>query len=259
MDIKKIYISGGSQCIGGGFNWPEVKKVYKEVFNLEIENHLDVAYPTIVGKHFNVPVVNEGDFGGSVHRLLRLTYDYIFKNINDLNDTLFIIEIPPGWREEVYSNELKRMVNMTIGNILSPDDPTDFAGGHDKKDLHKIHKVISSYFEAFVDYDLELDKWMRGILGLLSYFKLNNLKYILIDTGDFQHFLFRNKVKGDYNYIWFEGPNWPYNTTPMTHWLNEQKLLIKDETNGLATDEHMGIEAHKIVANHIINYVNEKL
>ena len=50
MDIKKIYISGGSQCIGGGFNWPEVKKVYKEVFNLEIENHLDVAYPTIVGK-----------------------------------------------------------------------------------------------------------------------------------------------------------------------------------------------------------------
>jgi hypothetical protein len=67
------------------------------------------------------------------------------------------------------------------------------------------------------------------------------------------------KVKGDYNYIWFEGPNWPYNTTPMTHWLTEQKLLIKDETNGLATDEHMGIEAHKIVANNIINYINEKL
>ena len=29
-DIKKIYVCGGSQCIGAGFIWEDVKKIYKE-------------------------------------------------------------------------------------------------------------------------------------------------------------------------------------------------------------------------------------
>jgi hypothetical protein len=144
--ISKIFVSGGSQCIAGGFLHEEVKKVYNENFNIEINNHLDYAYPNILAKKLNVDIINEGASGGSITRMIRKTYEYITKNKKDINETLFIFEVPPGWRDEYYSNELNRYVNMTIGNICSPHDITDAANGHNPNDIFKIHKDISNFF-----------------------------------------------------------------------------------------------------------------
>ena len=36
--INKIFVSGGSQCIGGGFINDDVKKAYNEKFNIKIDN-----------------------------------------------------------------------------------------------------------------------------------------------------------------------------------------------------------------------------
>jgi hypothetical protein len=247
--MKKIFVTGGSHCIGGGFNWKHVLSVYQNI-GYDITNQYDITYPKLVSENFNCDVIFEGDFGGSINRLINKTYDYIFNN--DVKDTLFIIEMPPGWRDEFYSIELNRSVNMTIGNILSPDDETDVACGYDVKDLHKIHKDISNYFYKFVDYEKERKKWMNGIMGLLSYFKLNKLKYILIDSGDFQNYLRNHNLKeDDYNFLWFDNGN------AMNNWINEKKLTIKCETNGLSNDEHLGIKGHKLVAEKIINYINE--
>lgn len=247
--MKKIFVTGGSHCIGGGFNWKHVLSVYQNI-GYDITNQYDITYPKLVSENFNCDVIFEGDFGGSINRLINKTYDYIFNN--DVKDTLFIIEMPPGWRDEFYSIELNRSVNMTIGNILSPDDETDVACGYDVKDLHKIHKDISNYFYKFVDYEKERKKWMNGIMGLLSYFKLNKLKYILIDSGDFQNYLRNHNLKeDDYNFLWFDNGN------AMNNWINEKKLTIKCETNGLSNDEHLGIKGHKLVSEKIINYINE--
>jgi len=247
--MNKIFVTGGSHCIGGGFNWDHVINFYRDN-GYNINNRYDITYPKLVAEKFNCEVIFEGDFGGSVTRLINKTYDFIFNN--DVKDTLFIIEMPPGWRDEFYSIDLNRNVNMTIGNILSPDDETDVACGHDVKDLHKIHKDISNYFYKFIDYEKEKKKWMNGIMGLLSYFKLNNLDYILIDSGDFQSYLRNYNLKeDDYNFLWFDNGN------AMNNWINEKKLTIKHETNGLSYDEHLGIEGHKLVAEKIINYVKE--
>ena len=43
----------------------------------------------------------------------------------------------------------------------------------------------------------------------------------------------------------------------MHNWINDEKLTIKLETNGEANDEHLGIKGHKLVADKIINYINE--
>ncbi len=35
----------------------------------------------------------------SLNRMIRKTYNYIFNNVDILSDTLFVLEIPPMWRE----------------------------------------------------------------------------------------------------------------------------------------------------------------
>jgi hypothetical protein len=255
--IKKIFVSGGSQCIAGGFIHNEVKKAYKEKFNIEVKDHLDFAYPNILAKKLGVDIVNEGASGGSITRMIRKTYEYIIKNKKDINETLFIFEVPPGWRDEYYSNELKRHVNMTIGNICSPDDETDAANGHNPKDIYKIHKDISNFFYNFIDDEVHKTKMMTGLLGFMSFIKLNNLNYILNDTGDFDTFLSRNNLERDYNFVWFSD-KFEY---PMWQWAGEQKLLIKHETNGASKDEHMGIKGNELMATklyNILNNINDK-
>jgi hypothetical protein len=250
MNLKRIYINGGSQCIGAGFIWKEVQEIYKSK-NIEIVNHLDFAYPSILGRMLNVDVIIDGSPGGSINRMIRKTYDFLFQN--DVSNTLIILEVPPGWRDEFYSLELGRYVNMTIGNILSPDDNTEVACGHNRKDLHKIHKDITNYFYNFVNDKIELDKNMINLMGLLSYLKLNKINYLLIDTGDFHYFLQRNKQPFDYNFIWFNDQ-----TFPMWDWINKNKLKIVDETNGLSNDEHMGIEGNQLVAEKLFKIINNE-
>ena len=243
-------MSGGSQCIGGGFNLKDVVDVYRTEMNINIENRFDITYPKLVGNYFNSDVIFEGEFGGSINRMIRKTYEYIFNN--NVADTLFILEVPPGWRDEFYSNELNRNVNMTIGNILSPDDNTDAANGNDVKDLHKIHKDITNYFYNFIDYEIDKRKWMYSLIGLLSYFQLHKLKYIVMDNGDLQQFLkSQNKSEDDYNLLWFDKGN------SLNNWINENGLTIKLETNNKSNDEHLSIKGHQMVAEKIINYVKE--
>jgi hypothetical protein len=248
--ISKIFVSGGSHCIGGGFNWENVVDVYRTEMNINIENGFDITYPKLLGNYFNSDVIFEGEFGGSINRMIRKTYEYIFNN--NVADTLFILEVPPGWRDEFYSNELNRNVNMTIGNILSPDDNTDVANGNDVKDLHKIHKDITNYFYNFIDYEIDKRKWMYSLIGLLSYFQLHKLKYIVMDNGDLQQFLkSQNKSEDDYNLLWFDKGN------SLNNWINENGLTIKLETNNKSNDEHLSIKGHQMVAEKIINYVKE--
>jgi hypothetical protein len=248
--ISKIFVSGGSHCIGGGFNWEDVVDVYRTEMNINIENRFDITYPKLVGTYFNSDVIFEGEFGGSINRMIRKTYEYVFNN--NVADTLFILEVPPGWRDEFYSNELNRNVNMTIGNILSPDDNTDVANGNDVKDLHKIHKDITNYFYNFIDYEIDKRKWMYNLIGLISYFQLHKLKYIVMDNGDLQQFLkMQNKSEDDYNLLWFDKGN------SLNNWINENGLTIKLETNNKSNDEHLSIKGHQMVAEKIINYVKE--
>lgn len=248
--INKIYINGGSQCIAAGFIWSDVKDIYKNR-GIIIDSHLDVSYPHLLSKRLGVDLVNEGAPGGSINRMIRKTFDYIFNN--DISNTLFILEIPPGWRDEFYSIELKRYVNITIGNILSADDKTEEANGHSVKDLHRIHKHVTNYFYNFIDDEIDQQKVMLNLLGLLSYFKLNNIKYLIIDSGSFHTFMYRKKQPTDYKFVWFDNHEFS-----MNDWINKNKLAIKFETDNLSNEEHMGIEGNKLVAEKLFKIISDE-
>jgi hypothetical protein len=237
MYFDKIYVNGCSFSCAGGLNWEEVKFQYKNKLNILIDNHLDFAYPTIVAKELNIPITNESAQGGSLNRLIRMTYEYIYKN--DVSKTLFILELPPMWRDELYSFRLNRLMNITWGVIKNPNtDKTEIANGYNSKDINYVYRDIINYFDNFVNIDFETDNSMNNLLGLLSK---------LLDCCDFESFLKTHNLKKDYDFVKFDGKS-------INNWFKDEKLSINDEL-GINIDNHLGIEGNKIAANILLKNI----
>ena len=246
MYFDKIYSNGCSFSCAGGLNWEEVKSQYKNKLNIAIHNHLDFAYPNIVAKELNIPIINESAQGGSLNRLIRMTYEYIYKN--NVSKTLFILELPPMWRDELYSFKLDRLVNITWGVIKNPNtDKTEIANGYDSKDINYVYRDIINYFDNFVDIDFETNKSMNNLLGLLSYIQPNNISFKLLDCCDFESFLKTHNLKNNYDFVKFDGKS-------INNWFKDEKLSINDEL-GISIDNHLGIEGNKIAANILLKNI----
>jgi len=250
MSFNTIYVNGCSFSCGGGFNWDSVKQSYKDRLNIEITNPFDFAYPTIVSNYFKSKIVNESIPGGSTNRLIRKTYEYIFKNLNNINETLFILELPPQWRDEFYSNILNRELNITHGLINHPDtDLTERANGNPKDDVDKFYNEFINYFNNFLNLEFEEKKTTNNLIGLISFIKSKNLKYVIIDGFMFKHNLEINKLNAnEYQFCKFD------DNYMMHSWFSENKLTISNEL-GIDIDGHAGIEGNKKIAEIIINYI----
>jgi hypothetical protein len=251
MKFKKLYVNGCSFSCGNGLDLVEIKELYKQKLNIEIPNHLDFAYPNIFANKHNIEIINDAIPGGSLNRLIRKTYSYIFNNTDSIKDTLFILELPPMWRDEFYSNKLDRLVNITWGTIKHPNtDLTNIRNGYNISDILSIHKDLENYFKNFIDVDFEETKAMKNMLGLLSYIILNNINYILIDCSGFDDFLKKNNLKNDYNFLWFDNKK-------MHHWIDDNNLRISDELS-IKIDRHAGIEGNKIISKKLEEYIIKK-
>jgi len=248
-DFKKIYANGCSFTGAGGLNFQSVRNEYFKILGIKLDDdYIQYAYPNIVAKIIDVPIENEAISGGSMNRLIRKTYQYAYDNQSSISNTLFILELPPMWRDEVYCNYLDRLMNVTWGTIKEPTtDMTDVAAGYDVGDLKRISKDLQSYFYHFVNTDFEYKKSMNNFLGLMYFLKHNNAKIALIDNTMFEEFLQSNNLKHDFNFI-------PFGGFQMQQWFIANKLTINDELN-TKIDGHAGIEGNKRIANIVLNYL----
>lgn len=251
--FNKIYANGCSFSCAGGLQWDYTKELYKEKLSITIDNHMDLAYPTLISNHYNVPIENDAISGGSINRLVRKTYEYIYKNISDVKNTLFILEIPPMWRDELWSNKLDRTLNVTSGLISHPDtDLTDISNGYSKHEFKKIYNEIMIYFDSFVNPDFEDNKAFNSVLGLISFIKILNINYIILDNSHFHHYLVKHGMtKKDFNFCFFEN-------VEMSKWFNFRKLTINDEL-GMHIDGHAGIKGNKLISEIVINHINNTI
>ncbi len=249
MEFNKIYTNGCSFTGAGGLNFKFVRDKYKQILNIDLsDDYIQYAYPNVISKALNIDIINDAVSGGSVNRLIRKTYQYVYDNQHTISDTLFILEIPPMWRDEVYSNQLDRLMNLTWGTIKTPDkDLTDVAAGYDISDMKKVHKELQSYFYNFVNTDFEYKRSMNSMLGLMYFLKHKNIKVVLIDNASFQNFLHRNGLEHDFNFISF-------GQYEMQEWFVMNRLRIDDELK-VKIDGHAGVEGNKEIARIVLNYL----
>lgn len=254
MKFNKIYANGCSFTCAGGINFSFVREKYKQILNIDlVDDYIQYAYPNVIGKKLNLDVVNQAASGGSINRLIRKTYQYFYDNRNEIEKTLFILELPPMWRDEIYCNKLDRFMNITWGTIKqATNDMTDVANGYDVSDIRQVHQNIQSYFYNFVNIDVEYKKSMNNLLGLIHFLKSNNIEVILIDNTLFKKFLLINNLKTNLNFVDFDN-------IEMQYWFIENKLTINDEL-GIKIDGHAGLEGNVQISNKVLDYLyNNKI
>lgn len=250
--FEKIYTNGCSFTCAGGLNDKNVRKKYKEILNIDLQDdYIQYAYPNIISKELNIQIHNDAESGGSVNRLIRTTYEYVYKNQLTSSKTLFILELPPMWRDEIYSNEFERLMNVCPATITDPDSGIPAAFCEYKiNDIKNISKNLQSYFYNFVNIEFEFKKSMNNLLGLLHFLKNNNIETILIDNCFFEKFLKDNNLNNNFDFISF-------NNIPMYVWFSENKLTINDELN-INMDGHAGYYGNQKIASIVLDYIKNK-
>lgn len=258
--FKRIYANGCSFTCAGGLDDKNIRKKYKEILDINLEDdYIQYAYPNIVAKKLNLSITNESQSGGSVNRVIRKTYEYVYKNSSTISETLFILELPPMWREEIYSNEFNRVLNICPATITDPDSgiPAAF-NGYKTNDIKNLSKNLQSYFYNFINVEFEYKKSMNNLLGLLHFLKNNNIRFVLIDNCFFEKFLRENNLNtnlsinfnNEFDFISFSD-------IAMYVWFSENKMTINDEL-GINMDGHAGYYGNQKIANIVLDYIRNK-
>ena len=151
-------------------------------------------------------------------------------NQDKINDTLFVI----GWtafnRFEFWDNFLNRFVQVSNG------EPT-----HNDRDDKRLQEYVIQYWKERHNDSETKDEFLRKIILLQSFFKLNNLSYLFLDAiGSQMDIIYNHK----YNSFIDEKYWWNYNkeTNSFAHLANDLNSFGIDYDSG---EGHPGIEAHK--------------
>jgi hypothetical protein len=236
--MKSLYVNGCSFSCGGGLDIPQIKQLYSEI-DIVIENHLDFAWPTLLSKKLKVNLINNSIPGGSINRLVRTTYKHLL-DTKFSKDFFYILELPPMWRDELYSSKLNRFVNITHGNLKNPEfDRTEEVNGYSKVDFLKIHTNVINWFDSFVDYDVEATKTLYDLIGLVSLFRTKEVKFLFIENDDFATQFLEKGIS--------------FKTIPFDKPFNKCFSTIKDEIGFF--DNHMGVNGNVEASEKIYNFL----
>lgn len=249
--IKKIYTNGSSITWGWLLDHREVMERYSRI-GLHYEEKESVIWPNLIARELNLELFNDSRWGGSIDRLVRTTYEYCFNNIDSINQTLFILEIPIGFRTEIFSNSLGRIVNITHGNISSCLDLTE------DNDYEKIYPDIKKWFSDFVNLQFKYEEQSLKFTGLISFLEINKIDYFIIGgidyiDNDLISYNIKNinkKIKSYERFIPFDGED-PF---CIFKWYSKHlKKTLKDEIG--FQNNHPGILAHSAIAKYILSYI----
>ena len=268
-----IYFNGCSFTEGGGFEALKfsLKEAYKEKYGFEYDSEKDVCYPTLVGNKTGIKIVNDGKSGSGADRIIRKAYEYIRKYPKSVVEkTLFMFEVPTAInRLDLFSN--KYQMHM-VGNVVYNDEYIGIKDAQcainwiygpqlDATYRKETTELLIKYSEYFID----VVKWELDVaykfLGLFSYFELNGIDYYI--SGDLTYFV--NRIKMD-KYI----PNFldkhvmqivindKIENDIVTMADNNKCKIYHEVGKDISNDGHPGFQAHRLWADGIVNFLNNK-
>jgi hypothetical protein len=258
---KYLYVNGSSFTAGGGFEPIKdyVLKFYKETYNVEWKNEREIAWPKLLADKLGLELIDESKSGGGPERVVRMTYDYLFKYGRKIDETLFILEIPSAHnRIDIYSNHFNKYLicnpnyNMDGKNTIFEDMKLT-QGYHEYQDfedvqLH-IYDSMVDYLTKFHNIDEYDNNVSKDIIGLYSLLRNKNLLFYFTNSG------FDSKIGYFYDDVYLKH-FFPFEHTDFYNWtINTNKKTITDETNGYIKDGHPGYFAHKEWAKKLYEYL----
>jgi hypothetical protein len=254
-----IYVNGCSHTAGGGLYENSVKEYYFKEYGIKWGTEREVNFPKYLGDHFECNLVDESMCGSGAPRLVRATYDYIFKvGIEKAKKTLFIFQInTPVHRLEYYCNEIN---DYLIVNVQYKEDGSfDYVRAVDSHSPNET-KYGYKFFEETINKDIEfmlsnyhepflyLQKIHNEIVGLFSFLERNNIEFFYgFDTGDCIRRINQDRkidIDGDQTIHEFSVTN---------------NMRLCDETNNHTIDTHPGYFAHKRFSEKLISFIEKKL
>jgi hypothetical protein len=215
----------------------------------------DVAYPKVLEKLTGIKSINLAEQGASLQRVIRTTYRFIENYKKTLKDVLFIIEIPPGLRLEMFSKFANKflLINSSIDNDSNiqkqPDSRMDLYTSNTIKYFHHIdsdmseenllkrNKFLNEYILEYFDYNEHFFEEWYLLESLLAFFEQNKINCLLTE-----HTYFEENYKSyhlNYNYI--------KKIKHIFDFTNENKLKIQDEFLDLP-DGHPSLKGHELYA-----------
>lgn len=247
--ITKIYVNGcswtdGDSLVTSGLldklGLPQPGKQY--------------GYPKIVSDYYGLELLDESRYGGSLNRVIRMTWEYI-SNQEDISNTLFILEIPNGFRDEQYSSEYKTYINITSGNLANDQDATE-----DSVIWKNTKNDIQTYYERFWDYKRFRFKEYVNFMSLINFIKQRTDNIFIIQYDEIlsdEYVKFGNNLLDENNLIKLTHPSFEKDKIydNIWHMSESEKISIGDVMD--IVDTHLNIDGHIILSEIIIKHLNK--
>ncbi len=258
--FKRLYTNGSSITHGWPLCHSRYFDIYKRFYDVEawevkgdeesLDSRISINWPNRLANILNVELIDESRGGGSSLRAMRMCMEYINKNLDTIDDTLFIIETTSGYRDELYSNRLDRLFNVVTSNCIDPKDCTD-----DINDRAKIKDELESYFKYFVNDKHHYNKEANYFIGFFSLLKQLGCEFFIVNqairgyTENYYNKIYERLDIDDRVLKWDGGDC-------IVHWYwKEKKYHIGGELEKHIgdTDYHPGYFGHIKIAEHIHN------
>jgi hypothetical protein len=259
MDFSKykyFYVGGCSHSQGGGLEEPSIKPesvrpIYEELYGVTWKNRLEVNYGSRLSEIIGVRCINESESGSGVDRIVRKTYDFIYKNWGERDRFFVILEVPDASRSEVLYAPTKEYF---IVNSNYSKQKNNFKFIYATREYHNVNyyktdlekqEIFKTWFNNHYDCEEKLKSDERLFIGLYSFCKLNGIKIFVMNTT-FIAECFDKKDVIDFDSIGY---------SDLHGWCVRNKMAICDETNGRSGDNHPGYFGHIEYAKKLAEYI----
>jgi hypothetical protein len=249
VQIKNLYVNGCSWTDGDVLDYEGILKH----FQLDGVGR-DYSYPTLVANKFKYNLIDDSRYGGSINRIIRMCWEYIISKNNLIEDTIFILEIPNGFRDEIYSNQYNKYFNITGGSLSNPQDKTE-----DSIEWLDIKKNVINNYYNFSNFDEFFKKEYINLMSLIFYIKQKTNKIYLIQPFDITHRygLYDNLINYE-NIIKLSDSSFNENEYDFIQDMcKNEKLSIGNELNNGNENTHPGISGHRKLAEIIIKHLKK--
>ena len=164
----------------------------------------------LMAKKLNAKYTDLSLCGGSNDRIIRKIIDWAIENKNQLKNTFFLIGITDISRYESWDELLQRYAQ---GDAREADVPNNMSDLHRIAEDQLLTKVQRMYYKYLHSNKSDLDRTLRNIILLTSFFEKHGSKYIIFNSmGDLKKMSkghrFFNEVFNNKNYYsdeaWYE-------------------------------------------------------